>query len=730
MAFEEEFATYLGVRHAITVSNGTVSLEIALKALNIGKGDEVITTPLSFVATGTAILSVGATPVFVDINPRTLNIDPEKIVEAITTKTRVILPVSLLGTPCLMQDIMEIADGHDIAVLEDACFEAETEIITNFGVKSIADIHSGDLVLTSNGKFETVKNTFKRRYNGNMVKLVTRYYDRPILVTPNHRFLAIKSPKFKNSTSLRKKVMQDNLKFIAVQDLEKGDFVAVHRFNRKPYITPPAISWTTKTNKIGYKTETVKITPDLMRLFGYYISEGSWSGNECIFHFNSTETTLINDCCELIRLFNRKPNVTIRMNCAYVRFSAKGLKSVFKQLFGSYARRKKIPNLFLHLPDQYIMQLLRGIFLGDASFKHNKLVYSTSSKKLAFQTHLLLISFDFIGALRRIKPSQHSFEGRIIRSKGGWSITIKGTQLPKLLKLLQLPSEGKHRPEFALRKDNYILIPIRRKEMITFNDYVYNLHVENNPTYCLPTATVHNCQALGASINGKKIGSFGDLGSFSFQLSKTISTLGEGGVIVTDDDMLADRCRHIRNHGNYYGELAMTIACTNARLSEAAAAFGRVQLQKLDMFNEIQIKNAEYFLREIEREDEEENFVASIFTPLACFKPIIHRIFMLIPVLLNTAENTATSCKRFKPSPLSRDELIQHLTDKGISKGIPGQNVGYYKNLIYDIPLFAPYKTVCPRAESILGRLILFDIHRWQDKSLINKCLEALREIV
>ena len=108
-SFEKEFAEYIGAEHAIAVSNGSVSLEVALKAMGIGEGDEVITTPLSFVATATAILSVGATPVFADIDGNTLNINPEEVEEAITKKTRAIIPVSLVGYPAEMPRIMEIA---------------------------------------------------------------------------------------------------------------------------------------------------------------------------------------------------------------------------------------------------------------------------------------------------------------------------------------------------------------------------------------------------------------------------------------------------------------------------------------------------------------------------------------------------------------------------------------------------------------------------------------------
>jgi dTDP-4-amino-4,6-dideoxygalactose transaminase len=118
--FEGLFAEYIGIPHAIATSSGTTALHIALLCAGIKRGDEVITTPFSFAATANSILYVGAKPVFVDIDPKTYNINPEKIDEAITDKTKAIIPVHLYGQPADMDPINRTAGEYDLKVIEDA----------------------------------------------------------------------------------------------------------------------------------------------------------------------------------------------------------------------------------------------------------------------------------------------------------------------------------------------------------------------------------------------------------------------------------------------------------------------------------------------------------------------------------------------------------------------------------------------------------------------------------
>ncbi len=119
--FEKQFAEYIGTNHAIATSSGTTAIHLALLGLGIKPGDEVITTPFTFIATATPILFCGARPVFVDIDPKTFNIDPQKLEAAITDKTKAIIPVHLYGQPAAMDPIVELAQAHELVVIEDAC---------------------------------------------------------------------------------------------------------------------------------------------------------------------------------------------------------------------------------------------------------------------------------------------------------------------------------------------------------------------------------------------------------------------------------------------------------------------------------------------------------------------------------------------------------------------------------------------------------------------------------
>jgi len=177
--FEKEFSEYLGVKHAISVGNGTDALIIALKALGIGEGDEVITTPWTFFATAESISFVGATPVFVDVRLDTFNIDPSKIEEKITPKTKAIMVVHIFGQPCDMDEINRIAKRHNLYVIEDAAQAVGSEYkgqkigtlsdiatFSFFPTKNLGCAGDGGMIVTNDDNLATICRALRTHGSG------------------------------------------------------------------------------------------------------------------------------------------------------------------------------------------------------------------------------------------------------------------------------------------------------------------------------------------------------------------------------------------------------------------------------------------------------------------------------------------------------------------------------------------------------------------------------------
>ncbi|WP_371802837.1 DegT/DnrJ/EryC1/StrS family aminotransferase [Candidatus Lokiarchaeum ossiferum] len=168
-AFEKKFGKFTGSKYVTTVTNGTCALHLALTALDIGPGDEVITTPFTFVASSNSILFNGAIPIFVDVDPNSFNIDPAKIEAAITPNTKAIMPVHIFGNPCDMKAIKDIADAHKLYIIED-CAQAHDARIDNqhtgifgdigcfsfYGTKNLVGGEGGALICQDEDLFDKI----------------------------------------------------------------------------------------------------------------------------------------------------------------------------------------------------------------------------------------------------------------------------------------------------------------------------------------------------------------------------------------------------------------------------------------------------------------------------------------------------------------------------------------------------------------------------------------------
>ena len=187
---EEDLAKYLGTGYGVGVANGTDALLLSLEALNIGAGDEVITTPFTFFATAEVIARVGATPVFIDIDPLTYNMNTDLIEAAITEKTKAIIVVHLFGQPANMDTIMEISRKYNLRVIEDACQslgatfqEKKVGSIGDLGCfsffpsKNLGAYGDGGMVVTSDRHlYEKLKSLRNSKYFKKNISLIAILY--------------------------------------------------------------------------------------------------------------------------------------------------------------------------------------------------------------------------------------------------------------------------------------------------------------------------------------------------------------------------------------------------------------------------------------------------------------------------------------------------------------------------------------------------------------------------
>lgn len=165
--FEGAFARFVGAEYAIAMNSGTAALHIALLTHGIGEGDEVITSPFTFIASANSILFTGAKPVFADIEEETFNIAPDSIDEKVTPRTKAIMPVHLYGQPCNMKRIMGIADKNKLTIIEDACqahgAEYEGEKVGSFGTGCFSFYATKNMTTGEGGMITTNDNDIAQR---------------------------------------------------------------------------------------------------------------------------------------------------------------------------------------------------------------------------------------------------------------------------------------------------------------------------------------------------------------------------------------------------------------------------------------------------------------------------------------------------------------------------------------------------------------------------------------
>lgn len=225
-----------------------------------------------------------------------------------------------------------------------------------------------------------------------------------------------------------------------------------------------------------------------------------------------------------------------------------------------------------------------------------------------------------------------------------------------------------------------------------------------------PSITVieDNAQGLGATLHGNLTGAFGDMSCLSFQETKTITTGGEGGAILTNNEALAEKLRKLRNHGQQYAETPYV--CWNARMTEIQAAIGVEQLKKLDRFNRLQRQNAKILMESM---------------PPWIHPPITHS--GVDPTYFIIGCTAAVGGVTTADGYMDRELFVKEMTDRGVNKNLPGATVGLgYTRTIMDLPLLRPYKRYCPTAENLTMKFLWFDIHRWKTQKEMGETIKAM----
>jgi len=253
---EEEFAKFCGTKYAIAVNSGTSALHTALYALGIKPGDEVITTPFTFVATANSIIMQGATPIFADIDSKTFNLDPKDVEKKITEKTKAIIPVDLFGQIYDYSYIKEIAQKHGLYILEDAAQAVGAELegqkagsfgdIGAFSLYATKNLISGEGGIITTNNEELMERAKMFRHHGQSEKTRYEYYDLGYNYRMTDIQAAIALEQLKKIDSLNEKRIQNA--FFLNQGLSNIKCLKV------PYVN--------QGNKHVYHQYTVKITPE------------------------------------------------------------------------------------------------------------------------------------------------------------------------------------------------------------------------------------------------------------------------------------------------------------------------------------------------------------------------------------------------------------------------------------------------------------------------------------
>ena len=378
------------------------------------------------------------------------------------------------------------------------CLLPDVEINKNDHLEKIENIKTNDKVLSHDGFYNEVGNTFKRKYKGEILKIKNRFGT--IFLTPEHEILAIKLPKTHHFLYLRNKI-KFKPSWYHAQELEKGD-VALYPITKEAKDTEEIKVDLTKL-KFDFKSKKIpskiKINDEFLRLCGYYLSEGHISdkvtSRYVSFTFSLKEKEYADDVIQITKnIFgiDAKKRIIEEHNSLVVYVHNVFVVRLFKNLFGKGAVNKSIPHFMMALTPEKQKHLLIGLWHGDGfvNKKKPRAGYSTISYKIAQQIKSLLLRQSII-------PSIYEEKERIVngvRHKKSYRIHLGNRDTKELAKLLAVSvNENIEERNDSWIDDDFAYVPIVSISKEFYNGFVHNLHVENTKSFTTDSFSLHNC---------------------------------------------------------------------------------------------------------------------------------------------------------------------------------------------------------------------------------------------
>lgn len=405
------------------------------------------------------------------------------------------------------------------------CLPPNELIIAEDGLRNIETLREGEKVMTHEGRFRPIVEVMSKPYTGRLLTIQPRYSP-PVRLTPEHPVLVVQTKRKNYGFDKPYPVGEPFWVPAGEVDIEKHWLV----------IPRPAVE------------KTVEFDSELMRLTGYYLSEGHVAnthrgGGTVSFAFHREEQEYIDDVRNLMpKVFGcTAGSVWTKKNCSSVNFYSPKGKEYFSR-HGTTSHTKNIPTGMLEASESSLGELLVGMFRGDGYIKQQKeLRYDTVSRSLAIMVRLALLRLGVASSLKWVPPPKKKsvIGGREINSKGIWTIGITGRSYAKLARILRLGDDQEGRTwkltgknyDFCEMDDKNLYIPIRSVKEEHYEGMVYNFEVEDDHSYMHPGASLHNCHRVTANhILSRKPQSVLEIGAARGYVLKRIHDSGISGV--------------------------------------------------------------------------------------------------------------------------------------------------------------------------------------------------------